>query len=254
MTTENSTDHPVDAQSAEVRAAVGDAPPTDAASLIEANHAAVKHCFEIAAVYVPFAPDSARRMAMEAAGAHDPGGARALRRIVAAMIHRGATYGLGPLESMETLYVEAGSVLPTARLKIGLAISGGRLRGFKQEAVGEGEAMVAVFTAERLSPGEEPTPVEYKFSWAEAKQAGLTENSFWVRQPKQMLLARGGSQFINYVLPDYLSDGLASLRTPPMSMEEGRDVAEERARGANAIHNPGADDHAAASPPTGQPL
>ena len=103
------------------------------------------------------------------------------------VMQRGSELGFKAYSSVDYLYPVNGRVRLTPAGAKALALQSGLLEDCSERFEGEGETRVAIVTVKRRGI---PTPTVGRFSFADAKRAGLTAKDNWRNYTDRMLLAR----------------------------------------------------------------
>jgi hypothetical protein len=103
-------------------------------------------------------------------------------------IFYGMEVGLPPMQAVQSIAVVNGRPTIWGDAALGLVQGSGKMAGFKEWIEGEGESMTAFCTCHRVGYQE---PIEYSFTVADAKTAGLWgKTGPWKQYPKRMLALR----------------------------------------------------------------
>ena len=118
---------------------------------------------------------------------------------IAAAVMTGAELGLGPMESLRSVYLVDGKPQLSAELMLRLALRAGvRIEWLESSDV----AVRARFTRAGFPAHEEA------FVWADAVRAGVATKDPWKRYPRNMLRARCVSNALRAWAPDVLGAGV----------------------------------------------
>ena len=118
---------------------------------------------------------------------------------IAAAVMTGAELGLGPMESLRSIYLVEGKPQLAAELMLRLALRAGvRIEWLESTDT----AVKARFTRSGF-----PDHVE-AFTWADVTRAGLAGRDIWKKYPRNMMRARNVSNALRGWAPDVLGAGV----------------------------------------------
>jgi len=130
---------------------------------------------------------------------------------------QGQELGIGPVQSLQSIYVVNGRTAVFGDLFLGLIQRSPHYEGHKEWIEGEGDRMVAHCEFKRKGVED---PVHREFSVADAQKAGLWNGKdTWKKYPKRMLQMRART----WAGRDAFADALRGITT----IEEMRDVPAE---------------------------
>lgn len=117
---------------------------------------------------------------------------------VSACILAGRELGLGPMASLQNLFVIDGTPALRAQMMRALVLAHGH-----SYRIAEWTAQRCVMWGTRAGSSQEQGPAE--FTMENARQAGLLRKPVWAAYPKAMLLARTTAELCRAVFPDALA-------------------------------------------------
>lgn len=139
---------------------------------------------------------------------------------IAACILAGRELGIGPMQSLQSIYVVSGRPTLSAELMRALVLSAGHSLVFTSMT---SDKVVVKGTRKGEAEG---TTVEY--SMADATRAGLTGKATWKAHPRNMLAARATSELCRLVFADalggisYTPDEVEDLDSEPVVVKRKR--------------------------------
>lgn len=119
----------------------------------------------------------------------------------------GAELGLRPMQALATVMVVNGRAVLWGDGMLAVAQASGLLEDIKETVEGAGDKMAATCSVKRKG---RPTPSTTTFSWADAKQAGLTGKDTYKQYPQRMLKARARAFALRDAFPDVLCGVISS--------------------------------------------
>lgn len=119
----------------------------------------------------------------------------------------GAELGLRPMQALATVMVVNGRATLWGDGMLAVSQASGLLEDIRETIAGTGDKMVATCEVKRKG---RPTPSVASFSWADAKQAGLTGKDTYKQYPGRMLKARARAFALRDALPDVLCGVISS--------------------------------------------
>lgn len=142
---------------------------------------------------------------------------------VAAAILAGREMGIGPMASLQHLYVVEGRPAMSAQMMRALVMRDGHT--FR---VVESTASRCTVTGRRRGESTDREPVTW--TGEEVRRAGLANRPTWQRYPRQMLMARATAELCRAVFPDVLGGMTYAVEeAADMPAEDGQLVADEPA-------------------------
>lgn len=122
-------------------------------------------------------------------------------RVMVAIMH-GMEVGLTPMAAVQSIAVINGFPTIWGDGALGLVRASGLLDDIEERIDQEGDDLVAVCTVQRRG---QKTPVTNRFTWSEAKRAGLSGKSGpWQQYPRRMMQMRARSWCLRDAFPDVL--------------------------------------------------
>lgn len=122
-------------------------------------------------------------------------------RVMVAIMH-GMEVGLSPMAAVQSIAVINGFPTIWGDGALGLVRASGLLEDIVEVIQQEGDELVAVCTVQRKG---QKTPVSNRFTWSEAKRAGLSGKvGPWQQYPRRMMQMRARSWALRDAFPDVL--------------------------------------------------
>lgn len=144
------------------------------------------------------------------------------------VMQRGAELGFKAYSSVDYLYPVNGRVRLTPAGAKALALQSGLLEDCNERFEGEGETRVAIVTVKRRGI---PTPSVARFSYADAKRAGLVSKDNWQKYLDRMLLARARG----FAFMDAFGDLIGGMQVREVfDLDPGESIAIDKTAAAPA--------------------